>query len=236
MKNPMTPLVIAGAALFGLGGCETFEESRMSIAAPASVPADGASIYDVEVCAIADDIGDVTVRLEASSGEWLVPPDPTRPAETFVPLDPMTLCATDRWIVPDDLRPVRFRALVGGEALATAETNLTLTRIEGVEFSPSSPFLSGAAETVITLDVRGRVAVDGETAGMPGPTIGSRVTLDVQSDPPNSAAVNDSVIIFGSAQSRTLIAAAGTRQVTVTARDGRGGRTLGELVLRIAGP
>lgn len=215
-------------------GCQTFDDSALSISAPISVAADGASIYDVEVCAIADDLGDVDVVIEASGGEWLVPLDPARRTESTVRLDENTPCASDRWIVSRDLRPVRFRALVEQEELGEAETNTTLAPLESVEFSPSSAFLASEGESVIEINVRGIVSTDAETAGMPVPTLGTRIILEVQSDPPGMAAMNDRVIVFGNAESRTLQASADTREVIISARSASGA-LLGTLVLRPSG-
>lgn len=227
--------LIAAVVCIGLGACQSFEESALSVVAPASVAADGASVYDVEVCVVAEDLGEVEVLVEASSGEWLLPADANRLDAVTLQLDEATPCATDRWIVSNDLRPVRFRALVDGEMLGSAETNVTLAPLEAVEFSPSAPFLAEGGQSNISINVRGIVATEGETAGMAEPTLGTRIVLDVQSDPPSMAAVNDRLIVFGSAESRTLQAAAGTRQVTITARSNDGGRALGTLVLRTPG-
>ncbi len=215
-------------------GCQTFDDSAISVAAPISVAADGASIYDVEVCAVAEDLGDVDVIIEASGGEWLVPLDPGRRSETSVRLDASTPCAGDRWIVSRDLRPVRFRAIVDQDELGEAETNLTLAPLSAVEFSPSAAFLASAGESVIEINVRGIVATEAETAGMPVPTLGTRVILEVQSEPPGMAAMNDRVIVFGNAESRTLQASPETREVIISARS-TGGDLLGTLVLRQGG-
>lgn len=230
----------AALALCALAGCDDFEKATLTIGAPAIADADGASVYPISVCPATDALGDIELLLRASAGEWVVPDDPLQPGDITVRLSDETLIATDGgdrcvvedWIVPDDLRTVRFRAVADGETLATTDTELRHARLDRLDMVPTPAFLAEDETSVIAIAAQGRVeSPEGQMAiGVPMPTVGTRVTLDVQSDPPNAAAVNDRQIILPYDASRTLRAEPGTVSVSIVARD-REGRAVGTLTL-----
>lgn len=214
--------------------CDGFEPGALTLETPDDVVADGASVHDITLCIEATHPASLRVTLVASGGAWLLPWDPAQPEQTVVGLDAESRCATERWIAPDIDRPVRLWALVGDEPLASADVRVQPAPIAGVELIPSSPFLADEGPSVVNLSARAVVIAAAMSSGEPRPTIGSRVMLSVESDPPGAAAVDDGVIQFGVTESRVLYAADGTRRATVTVRDRLGQTVLGTLTLQPA--
>lgn len=175
--------------------------------------ADGTSQRLVTVCNTSDEpAANVSATLHASSGSW-ARASGADSQSIEVQLTSGAKCTDEVWLPPTQAGPARFEVQVGDTVEIRQNVTLLPAVVDDIAIRAAPARLSTSGSSSIEISIGFTTASGGEASE------GTLVDVKVlESEPPDTATLEDGPIVVGKKDSLTLTAAPGTTGVRLQAK------------------